>query len=63
MAIAKSVPAMALALAAAIGADCPGRASPGGFIRRLLPLEMLLVLVVVLVPGQPTTAKASGWRS
>ena len=50
MAIARSVPAMAVALTAAIGVVALARASPGDFIRRLLPLEMLLVVVVVVVP-------------
>jgi cobalt/nickel transport system permease protein len=50
VAIVRSDPAVALALAAAIGLIVLARLSPGDLFRRLLPLEILLAMVMIVVP-------------
>jgi len=48
--LARSVPAMALALAVAAGLAALARISPGAVFRRLLPLEILLAVLMIVVP-------------
>ena len=50
VAVARSMPAMALALAAAVGLVALARISPRDLFRRLLPLEILLVALMIVVP-------------
>ena len=48
--VAKGVPAMTVALAAAAGLVALARISPGDVFRRLLPLEVLLAVLLIVVP-------------
>ena len=50
VAVARSVPAMALAMVVGGGLIALARISPGDLFRRLLPLEILLVVLMVVLP-------------
>ena len=50
VAAARSVPAMALALAAAAGLAALARISPATLLRRVLPLEIVLALLAIVLP-------------
>jgi cobalt/nickel transport system permease protein len=58
VAVAKSVPTLASALAFGIILIAAARIAPGDLLRRLLPLELLLAAVAVLLP-LPTYSHAS----
>ncbi|MEI8372187.1 MAG: energy-coupling factor transporter transmembrane component T [Planctomycetota bacterium] len=48
--VARSVPAMALAMVAAVGLVVVARISLSDLFRRLLPLEILLVVLMIVLP-------------
>ena len=50
VAVARSVPAMALAMAAAAGLVAMAQISPGDLFRRLLPLEILVAVLMIVLP-------------
>ena len=50
VAVARTVPAMALAMVAAAGLVAMARISPGHLLRRLLPLEILLAVLMIVLP-------------
>jgi len=50
VAVAKSEPAMGFALAVAVGLVLLARISPGDLLRRLLPLEILLTVLMLVIP-------------
>ena len=50
VAAVRSLPALALALAAAAGLVAMARIPPRGLFRRLLPLEMLLAVLMIVLP-------------
>ncbi len=50
VAVARSVPAMTLAVVIGAGLIALARISPGDLIRRLLPLEILLAVLVLVLP-------------
>jgi len=47
---ARSVPAMAIAMAAGAGLVAMARMSPGDLFRRLLPLEIFVAVLMILLP-------------
>ena len=50
VAVARSMPAIALALVVAIGLVALARISSGDLFRRLLPLEIVLAVVTIVIP-------------
>jgi cobalt/nickel transport system permease protein len=50
VATAKGLPAMTFALAAGLALVAAARISPGDLLRRLLPVEVLLLILAVLLP-------------